>query len=95
MQNSFNKLLATLAVFDLVYLVTMLLESLRKLGLHHDYHVILYPHLLHPLNSISLMCSIYMTIGGPEIYSVKRASIYPFLSIYFTFTFIYKGIYCK
>merc|ERR1719291_1189384 len=41
----------------------MLLESLRKLGLHHDYHVILYPHLLHPLNSISLMCSIYMTIG--------------------------------
>ena len=62
-RNSFNKLIATLAIFDLIYLLTMLLESLRKLGLQSDYHVMIYPYVLHPLNSISLMCSIYMTIG--------------------------------
>ena len=63
MRNSFNKLIATLAIFDLIYLLTMLLESLRKLGLQTNTHVILSPYFLYPLNSISLMCSIYMTIG--------------------------------
>ena len=63
LRNSFNKLIATLAIFDLIYLMTMLLESLRKLGLQTDYHVIISPYFLYPLNSISLMCSIYMTIG--------------------------------
>ena len=62
-RNSFNKFLATLAIFDLIYLMTMMLESMKKLGFHHDVQVLMFPHFLHPLNSISLMCSIYMTIG--------------------------------
>ena len=62
-RNSFNKLIATLAIFDLIYLLTMLLESLRKLGLQSNTHVMMSPYFLYPLNSISLMCSIYMTIG--------------------------------
>ena len=62
-RNSFYDLLATLAIFDLIYLITMMFESIMKLGFHFDFHVLMYPHFLHPLNSISLMCSIYMTIG--------------------------------
>ena len=62
-RNSFNNCIATLAIFDLIYLMTMMLETIKKLGFHHDVHVLMYPHFLHPLNSISLMCSIYMTVG--------------------------------
>ena len=61
LRNSFNKLIGTLAIFDLIYLMTMLVESLRKL--YTDYHFMLSHNLLSPLNSISLMCSIYMTVG--------------------------------
>ena len=62
MRNSFNKLLAILAVFDLVYLVTMMMDSLRDLGLHSYIQTLMFPHFIFPLNSISLMCSIYMTL---------------------------------
>ena len=62
LRNSFNKLIATLAIFDLIYLVTMLLESVTKLGLQTDYQTLVTPYFLYPLNSISMMCSIYMTI---------------------------------
>ena len=62
MRNSFNKLLAILAVFDLVYLVTMMMDSLRDLGLHSYIQTVMFPHFIFPLNSISLMCSIYMTL---------------------------------
>ena len=58
LRNSFNKLIAILAIFHLIYLLTILPESLRKLGLHTENHII-----VSTLNSISLMCSIYMTIG--------------------------------
>ena len=43
LKNSFNKLLAILAVFDLIYLVTMMLDSMSKLGLH----ILIFPHFLH------------------------------------------------
>ena len=36
LRNSFTKLLAILAVFDLIYLVTMLLDSMSKLGLNEQ-----------------------------------------------------------
>ena len=62
MRNSFNKLLAILAVFDLVYLVTMMMDSLRDLGFHSYFQTLMFPHFIYPLNSISLMCSIYMTL---------------------------------
>jgi hypothetical protein len=62
LRNSFTKLLAILAVFDLIYLFTMVIDSLSKLGLKSDLHMLMFPHFLHPLNSISMMCSIYMTV---------------------------------
>ena len=55
--------IATLAIFDLIYLITMMFKSINKLGFHHEVLVLMYPHFLHPLNSIALMCSIYMMIG--------------------------------
>ena len=58
LKNSFNKLLAVLAVFDLIYLVTMMVDSMSKLGLENDLHILMFPYILHPLNSISMMCSI-------------------------------------
>jgi hypothetical protein len=33
LKNSFNQLLAVLAMFDLIYIITMLLDSISKLGL--------------------------------------------------------------
>ena len=62
LRNSFNKLLAILAVFDLIYLVTMMVDSLRDLGLQTSFQTLMFPHFLFPLNSIALMCSIYMTL---------------------------------
>ena len=52
-----------LSAFDLIYLLTMLLEALRKFGLESDLHLLLLPHLLFPLNAISMMASIYMTVA--------------------------------
>ena len=62
LRNSFNKLLAILAVFDLIYLFTMTLDSLDNLGLETSLQTLMFPYFLYPLNSISLMCSIYMTL---------------------------------
>ena len=36
LRSCFNQLLAVLASYDLLYLITMLLESLRRLGLETD-----------------------------------------------------------
>ena len=63
LKNSFTKLMAILAVFDLIYLFTMVIESSSKLGLQNELHILMFPHFLHPLNSISMMCSIYMAVG--------------------------------
>ena len=57
LRNSFNKLIAILAIFHLIYLLTILPESLRKLGLHTENHII-----VSTLNSISLMCSIHVMV---------------------------------
>ena len=48
-KSCFNQLLTVLASFDLLYLFTMALESLRTLGLETDAHIFLFPYLLHPL----------------------------------------------
>ena len=69
LHSFFNQLLTGLVVFDLVYLFTMMLEALRKIGVHFDIQVILFPHILYPMNAISMMCSIYMTMAiGMERY---------------------------
>ena len=63
LKNSFNQLLAVLAVFDLIYLLTMMLDSFSKIGMENNFQILMFPYFLHPLNSISMMCSIYMTVG--------------------------------
>ena len=65
----FNQLLVVLVMFDLVYLITTMLESMVKLGIESDIHTYLFPYLLYPLNAISMMGSIYMTMAvGLERY---------------------------
>ena len=57
----------------LVYLLTMLLEALRNLGLETAAHIILFSHFLYPLNAIAMMGSIYMTmVVGLERSEVKQ-----------------------
>ena len=69
LHSFFNQLLTVLVVYDMVYLLTMVLESLRKLGLESEIHTMLFPYLLYPLNAISMMGSIYMTLAvGMERY---------------------------
>ena len=46
LSNFFNRLLVVLAVYDLIYCLTMMLESLTKLGILSDIHTILFPHVL-------------------------------------------------
>ena len=63
LRSCFNQLLAVLASFDLLYLITMLLESMRKVGLETETHILLFPNILYPLNSIAMTGSIFMTVG--------------------------------
>ena len=62
LSSFFNQLLAALCTFDMVYLLTMMLEAIRNLGLETSVHVIMFSYLLYPLNAIAMMGSIYMTI---------------------------------
>ena len=69
LHSFFNQLLVVLVMYDLVYLVTMMLGSLIKLGVESDIHTMLFPYILYPLNAISMMGSIYMTMAvGLERY---------------------------
>ena len=63
LRSCFNQLLAVLASFDLLYLITMLLESMRKVGLETEPQLLLFPYILYPLNSIAMTGSIFMTVG--------------------------------
>ena len=62
LSSFFNHLLAALCLFDMIYLITMLLEALRNLGLGTTTHTITIPSFLYPLNAIMMMASIYMTL---------------------------------
>ena len=62
LSSFFNQLLAILCTFDMIYLLTMMLEAIRNLGLETSAHVVLFSYLLYPLNAIAMMGSIYMTI---------------------------------
>ena len=69
LSSFFNQLLVVLVMYDLIYLLSMMLGSLIKLGLESDIHTILFPYVLYPLNAISMMGSIYMTMAvGMERY---------------------------
>ena len=59
----FNQLLVVLVTYDMIYLITTLLESMVKLGFEYDIHTYIFPYLVYPLNAISMMGSIYMTMA--------------------------------
>ena len=62
LSSFFNQLLAVLCTFDMIYLVTMMLEAIRNLGFETSVHMIIFSYLLYPLNAFAMMGSIYMTI---------------------------------
>ena len=63
LKSSFNQLLAVLASFDLLYLITMFLESMRILGCETDFHIFMFPYFLYPINFIAMTGSIFMTVA--------------------------------
>ena len=64
MRNSFNWLLIGLACFDNVYLLGSILESFRKdFEMETHTHVILFPYLFYPMQTIAMTGSILMTVA--------------------------------
>lgn len=64
MRNSFNLLLVSLACFDSTYLLGAIMESFRKnFSLASSVHIVLFPHLLYPLNQMAITASIFMTVS--------------------------------
>eukprot|EP00092_Neocalanus_flemingeri_P036969 GFUD01040248.1.p1 GENE.GFUD01040248.1~~GFUD01040248.1.p1 ORF type:complete len:384 (+),score=91.46 GFUD01040248.1:150-1301(+) len=74
-KSNFNNLLIALAVFDLLFLVVCITESVRRTfedadansssfsGFATQVHHHLFPYFLYPLHNILLTCSIFMTIS--------------------------------
>eukprot|EP00092_Neocalanus_flemingeri_P004693 GFUD01005057.1.p1 GENE.GFUD01005057.1~~GFUD01005057.1.p1 ORF type:complete len:384 (-),score=75.01 GFUD01005057.1:129-1280(-) len=74
-KSNFNNLLIALAVFDLLFLVICITESVRRTfedvvansssvsGFATQVHHFLFPYFLYPLHNILLTCSIFMTIS--------------------------------
>merc|ERR1712123_138300 len=74
-KSNFNNLLVALAVFDLLFLVVCITESIRRTfedptansssfsGLATQVHHHLFPYFLYPLHNILLTSSIFMTIS--------------------------------
>jgi len=74
-KSNFNNLLIALAVFDLLFLVVCITESVRRSfqnsianassmsGYATQIHHQLFPYFLYPLHNILLTCSIFMTIS--------------------------------
>ena len=75
LKSNFNNLLIALAVFDLLFLVVCITESIRRTfedttansssfsGLATQVHHHLFPYFLYPLHNILLTSSIFMTIS--------------------------------
>ena len=64
MRNSFNFLLVALISMDSCFLFFSIIESFRRgFKILTWLHVMLFPHLIFPMQSISVTSSIYMTVG--------------------------------
>ena len=62
-EGFFNKLLAILAIFDILYLIVSTSEAIRQYLYHtclHDYIFVIFTY---PIRSIFMSCSIYMTLA--------------------------------
>ncbi len=64
MRNSFNFLLIALICMDSGFIVFFVLDCFRKdFGLASDAHLVIFPYFLYPCISISMTCSVFMTVG--------------------------------
>jgi len=68
--NTFNQLLIALAIFDVLYLIVMFIDSLGLIfipyygdGYLPDWYKLLTPYILYPGKAISLTCSIFMMVS--------------------------------
>ena len=69
LSSLFNQLLVVLVIYDLIYLLTMMMDSMTKLGIEPEIHALIAPYTFYPMNAISMMGSIYMTMAvGMERY---------------------------
>ena len=62
----FNQLLTVLATWDLVYIVTMMLDAVEKLSPDLEtipHYTVVFPVFLYPLNNITMTGSIFTTVG--------------------------------
>ena len=65
----FNQLLVVLVIYDLIYLLTTMMDSMAKIGIAPEIHAIIAPYTFYPMNAIAMMGSIYMTMAvGMERY---------------------------
>jgi len=85
LSNTFNQLLITLAIFDILYLLIMFLDSIGQVFLPYStgqmpsWYKLFTPYVLYPGKAISLTCSIFMMVSiGVERYT---AVYYPFSRI--------------
>ena len=62
--NVFNRTLAILAVFDAIFNLCDILESVRMYhgGGCRSSHIYLFPYVLYPLQNITMVASIYTTV---------------------------------
>ena len=93
MKNLFNITLAILAIFDAVYNLCDITESLRivhyeqnpceDMPLYQKTHLYIFPHVLRPLRYISMVASIYTTIIiSMERYVAVSKPIYSFVGYF-------------
>lgn len=68
MSSVFNRLLVFLAVFDNVYLVCSLATAFKKYVFFSDLQEYLFIYVLHYVQSVAIVCSIYATV----VLSVER-----------------------
>lgn len=62
MANVFNRTLAILAVWDTIYIILDVLESIRQYYNAGYWHNHLFPYLLYPCQNIAMVTSIYLTV---------------------------------
>ena len=74
--NVFNRTLAILAVCDAIFNLCDILESVRQYhgGGCSSLHIYLFPHVLYPLQNITMVASIYTTVvvALERYYAVTR-----------------------
>lgn len=64
LKNPFNLLLVGLAFFDSCYLMGSILETIRKsFKAATRIHLILYPYLLYPMQTIALTGSVFLLVA--------------------------------